>query len=360
MGVVLEYNRTDYTKMNAIDNKYSTSPDDCGCCSATNDNGWQIDLGKMYLIQEIKIYERTDATIIRYIKNEKNDSGLMMICEIKVFDKTCNPGYFGNSCLYEGHCIAEYDMATGACLSCQQGWTGAACNRKGEVEGNIAEHKSTSQFYAEHPNYKDFWNASNGVDGINNCNAVNGTYFTLSSYSLHPWWQVDLGKVYNIQRIKVFGRKGGEEDIQLQGFKVHLSETESALNNSDNVVVYNSSVYPSDGIFDIPVTARKARFCRLQIDATSDLIRPIVICEVEIYGTDNHTTYSHVTDFGMRATRAPTRVDIRSNIGSVTSCTGATRFLANTMFDLSPDVKLKTASKATVLASTKTCGVKMF
>ncbi|XP_052791665.1 multiple epidermal growth factor-like domains protein 10 [Mya arenaria] len=199
----------------------------------------------------------------------------------------CKDGAFGKDCIhYCALCInGDCNTLDGTCRSgCIRGYMGQFCNES-LYDGNIAEHKNTSQYIDTNPTNRDVWNANNAVDGVNNCSVVNGDYYSLSSYSSYPWWQVDLGKVYNIQGIKVFGRKGREADIQLKGFQVHLSETKSALNNSDNVVTYDSSVYPSDGIFDIPVAERKARFCRLQIDASTGQSRPIVLCEVEVYGT---------------------------------------------------------------------------
>ncbi|WAQ98560.1 MEG11-like protein, partial [Mya arenaria] len=168
MGTAIKYAGINYTKMNAIDNKFSTSPDACGCCSGTdNDNWWHIDLGKKYLIQEIKIYGRTDGileqngplvikigndssslaavqpisegvknsvlfqqpTIMRHLRVEKNTGQYMMICELKVFDKNCSRGHFGYSCLQENHCDSDYDMVTGHCLVCHAGWHGDACQQ---------------------------------------------------------------------------------------------------------------------------------------------------------------------------------------------------------------------------------------
>lgn len=76
---------------------------------------------------------------------------------------------------------------------------------KSVLATNVAVQKHASQFN-ENPGGSGIWPASLAVDGQKVCDRVDDTTVTLSGYDNYPWWQVDLGAVYDVTRINVYGR----------------------------------------------------------------------------------------------------------------------------------------------------------
>ncbi|MDM7934430.1 MAG: discoidin domain-containing protein [Methanothrix sp.] len=48
------------------------------------------------------------------------------------------------------------------------------------------------------------WSASRGVDGIKTANIYDGGFHT--GYEESPWWQVDLGSVYDLSEVRIYNR----------------------------------------------------------------------------------------------------------------------------------------------------------
>lgn len=67
---------------------------------------------------------------------------------------------------------------------------------------NVAFHKTTSQ--QPDGNYNKY--SSRAVDGIYECNTSD---LAISGNAYYPWWQVDLGELYDITMIIVYGRSDG-------------------------------------------------------------------------------------------------------------------------------------------------------
>lgn len=72
----------------------------------------------------------------------------------------------------------------------------------------MALNKWASQ-YEQNPEEQGIWPARLAVDGKKECTRVNNTTVTVSGYSKYPWWLVDLGAIYDISRIVVYGRADG-------------------------------------------------------------------------------------------------------------------------------------------------------
>ncbi|XP_052794115.1 uncharacterized protein LOC128227522 [Mya arenaria] len=154
---------------------------------------------------------------------------------------------------------------------------------------NLALNKNAMQ-YSQDPLPDGLWSAENAVDGDKTCTPVDSTHFTLSGRGNQPWWQVDLGIIYNIDRIKVYGRRDSVH-AQLQGFLIHISTT--AITDNTFTLPFNqtpdTNIYPANGVFDIRISVTQARYLRLILGHTSItplnwITWPIVICEVEVFG----------------------------------------------------------------------------
>ncbi|XP_060564643.1 uncharacterized protein LOC132723858 [Ruditapes philippinarum] len=75
---------------------------------------------------------------------------------------------------------------------------------------NVALGKKTEQFGRQ-----GTWPSSNAVDGVKECQNINDKYLTLSGYSDLPWWKLDLGGLFQIHQVNIFGRN----DAQFSRFK---------------------------------------------------------------------------------------------------------------------------------------------
>ncbi|XP_052791678.1 uncharacterized protein LOC128225821 [Mya arenaria] len=211
------------------------------------------------------------------------------------FCKTkCSPGEYGPGCTSHcGQCSGENttcNVHSGHCPSgCAPGYKGDFCS----TPINVALSKPTLQYTVSNSK-TEIWPSSNAVDGDKTCSPVDSSHFTLSEYGDPPWWQVDLGAVHNISRIRVYGRKDNVTK-QLEGFTVHLS-TSNILNNNGNILPLTTLPYPANGTFDFNLsTPIEARFCRLSLPKPHSVdlpTYPILLCEVEIFeliqGRDNN------------------------------------------------------------------------
>lgn len=69
------------------------------------------------------------------------------------------------------------------------------------ISENVARGKTCSQ----HPDTGNQWPASNAVDGSKTACKYD-SYLAISGNAYYPWWQVDLGALYDISNITVYGR----------------------------------------------------------------------------------------------------------------------------------------------------------
>ncbi|XP_053400469.1 uncharacterized protein LOC123558234 [Mercenaria mercenaria] len=156
---------------------------------------------------------------------------------------------------------------------------------------NLALYKPTAQlgiFHYPPNNPHALWLSSNAVDGLKVC-PVDADYkhYSATEVRAEPWWQVDLGDVYLIANITVYGRPS-QPPVQLHGFNVHLS-----LDNqvSSANIIYNNKVPYGNGIFTDIIASGKvyhARYVTIVLPVTSVRIydSPLVLCEVEVYGVE--------------------------------------------------------------------------
>jgi len=146
--------------------------------------------------------------------------------------------------------------------------------------GNVALDGTATQSSTDHGLV-----ASNGNDG--NTAAVWGTsnLMTHTTYETTPWWQVDLGDVYNIREINVWGRTDQDQATRdrLSNFYLHVSDT--AFASDDLLTTLADEDVWSLFIPDTPdpnilsAVAQTGRYVRVQL-STSDYLS---VAEVQVF-----------------------------------------------------------------------------
>ncbi|MCJ7622721.1 MAG: discoidin domain-containing protein [Anaerolineaceae bacterium] len=156
----------------------------------------------------------------------------------------------------------------------------------GEVR-NLAIGKPASQSSTfSHP----YSGAKGAVDGV-----TNGEFFAASTthtnYENRPWWQVDLGKVENIQRIKVWNRTDCCWD-RLRDFYVLVSDVPFISTDLDTTLL-------QPGVSGYHISAEAGRPTEVAVNRTGRYVRVqlvgsnyLSISEVEVWGGKYSSTDS--------------------------------------------------------------------
>ncbi|XP_052219415.1 uncharacterized protein LOC127836837 isoform X2 [Dreissena polymorpha] len=149
----------------------------CQACSATTfetDPWWELDLGSLKLLKQIKVFGRTDilssqstnielrisntslgesrngtpeniltismqqivlfdgprlARIINIKHARTTVDTILTVCQVDVYAGDCLKGTYGDACSRSCHCKDTCDYATGDCSACLPGWTSASCDK---------------------------------------------------------------------------------------------------------------------------------------------------------------------------------------------------------------------------------------
>lgn len=155
---------------------------------------------------------------------------------------------------------------------------------------NLALGKSASQS-STWPNFP-FTTASAAVDGNRNGDQA-AKSITITENQKQPWWQVDLGKIFDIDHIEIYNRTDLEPNSgfnygteRLKDFFVFVSN-DPFISNDPAILSQSPGVF---GYFNAgkigPMTSipvgRPGRFVRIQLTGTDYL----QLAEVEVYGDD--------------------------------------------------------------------------
>jgi len=154
-----------------------------------------------------------------------------------------------------------------------QGWF----DRTGKASrANVAFLKTATQSSDYAPNYT----ADKAVDGITTSGGVN---MSITAFSSQPWWQVDLGAVYPLDQINVYGRTDCCPN-QTGNFYLQVSDVPFASNTlSTNLSQSGVSSYGIPGNADSLLsfnTRRTGRYVRIQELSGGD---HVTLPEVEVF-----------------------------------------------------------------------------
>jgi len=124
--------------------------------------------------------------------------------------------------------------------------------------------------------------AAGGCDGV-----ISGTWGFHTAREPNPWWQVDLGSVTPVERIRIHNRCDGGYEARAARLLILLSENGSAFRQ-----VYQHTGVPFLGQTDnrpleVSLSGEAARFVRIQLPGTDYLH----LDEIEVYasGSDDNS-----------------------------------------------------------------------
>lgn len=119
--------------------------------------------------------------------------------------------------------------------------------------------------------------ADRAIDGITNGDYRGGSV-THTNLDNQAWWEVDLGKIYNIRQIRVYNRTDCCRE-RLSNFRISVSSSPFASNESGVLYGYVNGYNPADPlVFNRTVRARYVRIFLLGRQHLS-------LTEVQIIGT---------------------------------------------------------------------------
>jgi hypothetical protein len=126
--------------------------------------------------------------------------------------------------------------------------------------------------------------AAGGCDGVKN-----GLWgFHVASGETDPWWQVDLGKEYRLDRILIYNRCDSREG-RTTNLQILVTNEECVAEKGQFTPVYQHDGKPYGGVVGAPLEVRfadrevKARVVRLRIPGRCSF----ALDEVEVYAADN-------------------------------------------------------------------------
>ena len=288
----------------AIDNNTDGNYNHGSVTSTENDANawWQVDLGAVYALTEIKIWNRTDCcsdrlsnfyvlfSDIPFISNDIN-----IVCN--QFGVTCYfiSGTAGTPTIVSANHSARYirvqlsgtnylsiaevqAFSTGLASTYTPTNTPTSTPTPNATPVNIAVGKTTSQS-SIHLTY----GSSLAVDGNTNGNYTLGSV-TATESDTNAWWQVDLGAVYSLTEIKIWNRTDCCSD-RLSNFYVLVSDvpfTSTDLNTANGQVGVSS--YYFNGAAGSPSTIainRSGRYIRIQLTSANYLS----LAEVQVFSS---------------------------------------------------------------------------
>lgn len=235
---------------------------------------WEVDLEDVYDVTTIKLYNRTDCCKER-LKNftilisetpfgsdYANNVGVAFARNVPYFRETRT--LTGNK---RGRYVRVFINGNNKILSL------AEVEVYGTPSVNIAKGKSASQFSPQNA-------AGKAVDGFTDGNYYNGSV-THTNQGPNPWWEVDLGAVYDISTIKLYNRTDCC-DNRLNGFTILVSETRFTDNSG-------GSAFASNVPFDAnPIRtflgSSRGQYVRIYLNNPGYLS----LAEVEIFGVEKN------------------------------------------------------------------------
>ena len=234
-----------------------------------NDNPWwEVDLGGIYHISEIKFFNRTDCC------KERLSNYNIYVSEAPITATT--PALLPGLQKYQNvNPVVFPTRATGRYVRIAlKGTTVPLSLAEVEIKGtpaeNIAKGKVARQSRTTHGAV-----AARAVDGNTSGDFSQGS--VTHTDNNNPWWEVDLGAVYDINKIKLYNRTDCCKE-RLNNYNIYVSKspitaaTKGLLSGLQKFQNVNPVVHP---------TRATGRYVRVALKGTSV---PLSLAEVEVYG----------------------------------------------------------------------------
>ncbi len=231
----------------------------------TNNPWWEVDLGKDYGIEQIKLFNRVGCCTDRL----DNFSINIYNSNRQLVGRVANQRTFTGSKMFN-------KKATGRYVRVQIAGKGTLSLAEVQVFGrsntitNLALGKSAKQSSTNHGGA-----ASRAVDG-----KTEGRYHyrsvthTAPDSKKFPWWEVDLGAEYDLTQINLFNRTDCCSD-RLQKFRVYVFDS----SREQTFYKYNHGTFKTNKEF--AVAGVKGRYVRIELKS---YVNPLSLAEVQVMG----------------------------------------------------------------------------
>jgi hypothetical protein len=255
----------------ANDGKYSQD-NRHGTCTHTNSEvnpWWQIDLGKKYNVQNVKVWNRGDGWGERLTSLivQTSDDGIQW-GDAKPLKQQAVTGEAYDIDVNSNGRFVRLTISKPApeyLTLCEVEVYGEPVKASLISLGKMASQSSTD--------FNGYANLAN--DGKYSQDYRHGTC-THTNSEVKPWWQMDLGKKYNVQFVKVWNR-GDCCGERLTSLIVQTSDDGIQWGDAKPL----KQQVMTGGIYDIDVHST-GRFVRLTISKPA--AEYLTLCEVEVYG----------------------------------------------------------------------------
>ena len=267
--------------------------------SSTNSEShpwWQVDLGSSYFIQSVKLWNRTDCCGDRlsnfyvFVSDTPFSSNDL---SITLNQPAVNHYYFSGtvgtsteiSINHSGRYVRIQLFGTNflTLAEVQVFSTGAMYTptmTPSPTPINYALGKTGSQSSTYNHSVNPV--AAKAIDGNTDGVWANSSLASTNN-EVHPWWQVDMGGIYQIQTIKLWNRTDAELG-RLSNFYVLVSDTPFSSDDLDTVLAQSGvwSYYyngTAGALSEISVGTH-GRYVRAQLSGTNIL----TLAEVQVFG----------------------------------------------------------------------------
>ena len=241
---------------------------------------WQVDLGAVYTLTDIKIWNRTDAV------PERLSNFYILVSDVPFISADLNTArnQYGVTSYYVSGTAGTPTIVnanrSGRYVRVQLTVTNCLHMAEVQVYSNGIKDVAIGASASQSSTYGSAV-AGLAVDGNTDGNYYNGSVNHTNSDS-QAWWQVDLGAVYTITDIKIWNRTDGSQS-RLSDFYLLVSDTpfSSADLNTAKSQTGVSNYYISGvaGLPSIVSANRTGRYVRIQLTTTNFLH----MAEVQIF-----------------------------------------------------------------------------
>lgn len=210
----------------------------CNQSIAQNNCNWKV------IASENGSYQLKEQKLIRYGANGK------FVYKTLSGNQTCNNATFG-------------DPVPGVVKKCYSCIDNIALGKTSRQSSNYAAAAGLSK---------------SAVDGNTNGRWTNKSV-THTRPQSNPWWEVDLGQVYDIERIKIWNRTDCCRD-RLRNFYIMASPTPITANStSQNLYIGSAQSFGGQDFLSFS-KKKKARYIRIFIQGSNKILS---LAEVEVY-----------------------------------------------------------------------------
>ncbi|XP_048059444.1 fucolectin-like [Megalobrama amblycephala] len=146
-----------------------------------------------------------------------------------------------------------------------------------DSKGNLALHAEVVQSST----YPEGGDAKRAVDGNRDSDSRRGSC-THTKSEFNPWWRVDLGNVYSINKVTITNRQDCCKE-RLKGAQIRIGN--SLDNNGNNNALATTILTAPDGTETFLFEPVIGRYVNIFLPGNDEILS---LCEVEVF-TDNYT-----------------------------------------------------------------------